>query len=165
MYKNSIFLLGERKCPTCREILPIEESFDRRENGQGFKKQCRTCCNVAAAYKNRQSSLSKRTNIAVYKSHERMLDNALRQKTEVTCPEKLRGMYPYMTDHQISRMSRLNEKINAANDFLIEEQNLWLNPNERTPEGIEYRADLFDDNTEYQQDKEELSIVAEQKEI
>ena len=165
MYKNSTFQLGERKCPTCRQILAIEECFDRRDNGQGFKKQCRKCSNVAAAYKHRQTALSKQTNIAVYKSHERMLNNALRQKTEVTCPEKLREMYPYMTDHQITRMSRLNEKINAANDFLIEEQYYWLNPTERPPEGIEYRADLFDDNTEYDTDKEELSIIDEQKEI
>jgi CRISPR/Cas system-associated protein Cas10 (large subunit of type III CRISPR-Cas system) len=165
MYKNSTFQLGERKCPTCRQILAIEECFDRRDNGQGFKKQCRECSKIASIYKNRQSSLSKQTNIAVYKSHERLLNNALRQKTETTCPVKLRGMHPSFTDHQISRMSRLNEKINAANDFLIEEQNLWLNPQDRTPEGIEYRADLFDDNNDYEQDKEELSIVSEQKGI
>jgi hypothetical protein len=34
-------------------------------------------------------------------------------------------------------------KINEANDFLIEEQNLWLNPSERTSEGIPYNEELF----------------------
>ena len=117
-------------------------------------------------FQSKQSrELSKRMNNAVYKSHERLLDNALNQRKEETCPLKLRDMYPNFTDHQIARMARLNEKINAANDFLIEEQYYWLNPSERPSEGIEYRADLFDDNTEYETDKEELEIINDQKEI
>ena len=165
MYKNSKNVLGSRKCPSCLEELEIESCFEFQATTRRFKHICKKCDNGLKAYQRRQTSLSKATNIALHKSHERMLNNALAQKVEVTCLEKLREMYPYMTDHQITRMSKLNEKINAANDFLIEEQYYWLNPEERPAEGIEYRADLFDDNTEYETDKEELEIINEQKEI
>ena len=117
-------------------------------------------------YQSKQSrELSKRMNNAVYKSHERLLDNALNQRKEETDPSKLRERYPNFTDHQIARMARLNEKINAANDFLIDEQYYWLNPKERPQGGIEYRADLFDNNNDYEQDKEELQIINDQQEI
>ena len=165
MYKNSKNVLGSRKCPSCLETLDIESCFEFQATTRRFKQICKKCDNGLKSYLQRQTSLSKRVNQQVYSSHERMLNNALAQRVEVTCVEKLREMYPYMTDHQITRMSKLNEKINAANDFLIEEQYYWLNPSERPPEGIEYRADLFDDNTEYETDKEELSIIDEQKEI
>tara|TARA_R110000824_G_scaffold289614_1_gene478163 strand:+ start:112 stop:405 length:294 start_codon:yes stop_codon:yes gene_type:complete len=91
-----------------------------------------------------------------------MLNEALAQDVEETCPIKLRAMFPYFTDKQVTNMARLNEKVNAANDFLIEEQYLFLNPKERTPEGIEYRADLFDVKSDYDED-EELSIIREEQ--
>ena len=80
--------------------------------------------------------LNKQMTKAVRDSHTRMLDNALKQEVEVTDPVKLREMYPDFTDEQVTRMARLNHKINVANDFLIEEQYYWLNPSERPAEGI-----------------------------
>lgn len=165
MYNNSTKILGNKKCPSCQQTLDVESCFEFQPTVRQYKHICKKCDNGLKAYRRRQTSLSKATNIALHKSHERMLNNALAQKVEVTCLEKLREMYPCMTDHQITRMSKLNEKINAANDFLIEEQYYWLNPEERPAEGIEYRADLFDDNTVYETDKEELAIIDEQKEI
>ena len=91
----------------------------------------------------------------LYRSHERLLEEALEQKPEVTDLLKLRSMYPDYDVDRLLRLQRLNMKINQANDFLIEEQNLWLNPSERTSEGIPYNEDLFgkpfasdDDNAE-----------------
>jgi hypothetical protein len=94
-----------------------------------------------------------------------MLDEALAQDVEETCPIKLRAMFPYFTDKQVTNMARLNEKWNAANDFLIEEQYLFLNPKERTSAGIEYRADLFDTKSDYDQDQELADIRAEQADL
>jgi len=105
----------------------------------------------------KSKEIAKAMNKALHDSHSRMLDNALNQKVEVTCPEKLRGMYPEMTDKQIASMARLNHKINVANDFLIEEQYYWLNPAERPAEGIEYHAELFEERV-FDED-EELSII------
>ena len=101
---------------------------------------------------------------AITQSHQRMLDNALAQRVEVTCPEKLREMYPDFTDKQIASMSRLNHKINVANDFLIEEQYYWLNPSERPAEGIEYHAELFEERV-FEDDKELSTIITEQIDI
>ena len=102
-----------------------------------------------------KSRLRRAISHQVYRSHERLLEEALEQKPEVTDLLKLRTMYPDYDVDKLLRLQRLNMKINAANDFLIEEQNLWLNPSERTSEGIEYREDLFgkpfasdDDNAE-----------------
>ena len=103
----------------------------------------------------KSKELNKQMTKAVRDSHTRMLDNALNQKVEVTCPEKLREMYPDFTDEQITRMARLNHKINVANDFLIEEQYYWLNPSERPSEGIEYREDLFGKPMAYDDDNAE----------
>ena len=94
-----------------------------------------------------------------------MLDEALAQDVEETCPIKLRAKFPYFTDKQVTNMARLNEKWNAANDFLIEEQHLFLNPKERTSAGIEYRADLFDVKSDYDEDQELADIQAEQIDI
>jgi hypothetical protein len=105
--------------------------------------------------------IKKAMNKAVTDSHQRMLDNALNQKVEVTCPEKLREMYPYMTDKQITSMARLNHKINVANDFLIEEQYYFLNPSERPSGGIEYHAELFEERV-FDED-EELAIIQSQQ--
>ena len=105
--------------------------------------------------------LNKQMSKAVRDSHQRMLDNALNQKVEVTDPVKLREMYPCMTDKQITSMARLNHKINVANDFLIEEQYYWLNPSERPAEGIEYDEELWA-TTSYDED-EELAIIREEQ--
>ena len=105
--------------------------------------------------------LNKQMSKALWNSHQRMLDNALNQKVEVTDPVKLREMYPDFTDEQVTRMARLNHKINVANDFLIEEQYYWLNPSERPAEGIEYDEELWA-TTSYDED-EELAIIREEQ--
>ena len=110
----------------------------------------------------KSKELNKQMSKAVRDSHTRMLDNALKQEVEVTCPEKLREMYPDFTDKQIASMARLNHKINVANDFLIEEQYFWLNPSERPVEGIEYDEELWA-TTSYDEDKELAIIREEQK--
>ena len=112
----------------------------------------------------KSKAIIKRMNKAVRDSHQRMLDNALNQKVEVTDPVKLREMYPDFTDKQIASMSRLNHKINVANDFLIEEQYYWLNPSERPVEGIEYDEELWA-TTSYDEDKELAIIKEEQRDI
>jgi len=109
----------------------------------------------------KSKELNKQMTKAVRDSHTRMLDNALNQSVEETCPVKLREMHPYMTDEQITRMARLNHKINVANNFLIEEQYYWLNPSERPAEGIEYDEELWA-TTSYDED-EELAIIKEEQ--
>ena len=112
----------------------------------------------------KSKAIIKAMNKAVTNSHQRMLDNALNQKVEVTDPSKLRDMYPEFTDLQITRMARLNHKINVANDFLIEEQYYYLNPSERPVEGIEYHAELFEERV-FDEDKELSIIRSEQVDI
>ena len=108
--------------------------------------------------------IKKAMNKAITQSHQRMLDNALAQRVEVTDVAKLREMYPEMTDHQITRMSKLNHKINVANDFLIEEQHYFLNPSERPTGGMEYHAHLFEERV-FEDDKELSIIQSEQVDI
>ena len=110
----------------------------------------------------KSKELNKQMSKAVRNSHQRMLDNALNQKPEVTDPAKLREMYPNFTDEQITSMARLNHKINVANDFLIEEQYYWFNPSERPVEGIEYDEELWA-TTSYDEDKVLAIIREEQK--
>ena len=100
----------------------------------------------------------------VHNSHKRMLNQALNQKVEVTDPSKLRDMYPEFTDLQITRVARLNHKINVANDFLIEEQHYYLNPSERPSGGIEYQAELFEERV-FEDDNELSTIITEQIDI
>ena len=109
----------------------------------------------------KSKELNKQMTKAVRDSHTRMLNQALAQEVEVTDPAKLRDMYPDFTDKQIASMSRLNHKINVANDFLIEEQYYWLNPSERPVEGIEYDEELWA-TTSYDED-EELAIIREEQ--
>ena len=159
-YNNSNL---SRTCQACGETLPIEE-FPRQAHNQGFSANCKKCVTEGKLRQYKRSTLFKSVSRQLVTSHKRMLNKALEQKKEVTDVSKLRDMHPEMTDHQISRMARLNEKINAANDFLIEEQYYYLNPSERPSEGIEYRSDLFDNN-DYEVDKEELQIINDQKDI
>ena len=79
----------------------------------------------------------------VYNSHSRLLDEALAQKPEVTDLNELRAMYPQYDEDKLLRLQRLNEKINQANDFLIEEQSAWLDPSSRPVGGIPYNEELF----------------------
>ena len=102
-----------------------------------------------------KSALRRAISRQVYRSHERLLEEALDQTPEVTDLEQLRAMYPDYSEDKLLRLQRLNQKINAANDFLIEEQSAWLDPSSRPSGGIEYNEDLFgkpfasdDDNAE-----------------
>ena len=103
----------------------------------------------------KQSPLQRAISIHLYRSHERLLEEALEVTPDVTDLMKLREMYPDYDVDKLLRLQRLNMKINAANDFLIEEQSPCLHPSSRPEAGIEYREDLFgkpfasdDDNAE-----------------
>ena len=90
-----------------------------------------------------KSALRRAISRQVYRSHERLLEEALEQTPEVTDLLKLREMYPQYDEEKLLRLQRLNEKINQANDFLIEEQSAWLDPSSRPSGGIPYNEDLF----------------------
>ena len=103
----------------------------------------------------KKSALRRAITQQVYRSHERLPEQALEQKPEVTDLTQLRAMYPDYDEAKLLRLQRLNEKINVANDFLIEEQSAWLDPSSRPQGGIPYNEDLFgkpfasdDDNAE-----------------
>lgn len=91
----------------------------------------------------KQSPFSRSISQQLYRSHERLLEQALEQKPEVTDLMKLREMYPHYDTDKLLRLQRLNMKINVANDFLIEEQSAWLDPSSRPTGGIPYNEDLF----------------------
>mgnify|MGYP001168957985 FL=1 len=102
-----------------------------------------------------KSRLRRAISAQVHRSHERLLEEALEQTPEVTDLKQLRAMYPQYDEEKLLRVQRLNQKINAANDFLIEEQSAWLDPSSRPVGGIPYDEDLFgkpfasdDDNAE-----------------
>jgi hypothetical protein len=164
MYKNSVKTFGERKCPSCKLTLNTEENFEYQPMKRCFTTSCKKCMKEQRTTFKRRTSMQKATNIAVHKSHQRMLKNALKQRVEVTDPSKLRDMYPEFTDLQITRMARLNHKINVANDFLIEEQHYYLNPSERPSGGIDYQAELFEERV-FEDDKELSTIITEQIDI
>ena len=109
-------------------------------------------------------AIKKAMNKALHNSHSRLLDTALNQRVEVTDPVKLREMYPDFTDLQVTRMARLNHKINVANDFLIEEQSAWLDPSSRPSGGIPYDSELFAERT-FEVDSEETLIKSQQVDI
>ncbi len=90
-----------------------------------------------------KSALRRAISRQVYRSHERLLEEALEQTPEVTDLEQLRAMYPQYDEDKLLRLQKLNQKINAANDFLIEEQSAWLEPSSRPTGGIPYNEDLF----------------------
>ena len=105
--------------------------------------------------KSEKSRLRRAIAQQVYNSHSRMLDEALAQKPEITDIDELRAKYPQYDEEKLLRVQRLNEKINQANDFLIEEQSAWLDPSSRPVGGIPYNEELFgkpfasdDDNAE-----------------
>ena len=90
-----------------------------------------------------KSRLRRAISAQVFRSHERLLEEALEQTPEVTDLLKLREMYPQYDEAKLLRLQRLNMKINAANDFLIEEQSAWLDPSSRPSGGIPYNEELF----------------------
>ena len=90
-----------------------------------------------------KSALRRAISRQVYRSHERLLEEALEQTPEVTDLEQLRAMYPQYDEDKLLRLQKLNQKINAANDFLIEEQSAWLDPSSRPVGGIPYDEELF----------------------
>ena len=153
-----------KKCNACDLTLNREDNFDRKAMDQfSFQAVCKECSKTIGST-NRKSPLRRRINMQVHNSHKRMLNNALNQKVEVTDPSKLREMYPEFTDLQITRMARLNKKINVANDFLIEEQHYYLNPSERPSGGIDYQAELFEERV-FEDDNELSTIITEQIDI
>ena len=91
-----------------------------------------------------KSRLRRAISAQVFRSHERLLEEALEQSPEVTDLMKLREMYPDYDVDKLLRLQRLNMKINQANDFLIEEQSAWLDPSSRPQGGIVYDEELFD---------------------
>ena len=90
-----------------------------------------------------KSRLRRAITAQVKRSHERLLEEALEQQPEVTDFETLCEMYPDYDEDKIYNIQRLNEKINAANNFLIEEQSAWLDPSSRPQGGIPYDENLF----------------------
>ena len=90
-----------------------------------------------------KSRLRRAISRQVYLSHERLLTEALEQTPEITDLEQLRSKYPQYDEEKLLRLQRLNQKINEANDFLIEEQSAWLDPSSRPSGGIPYNEDLF----------------------
>ena len=90
-----------------------------------------------------KSRLRRAISRQVYRSHERLLEEALEQTPEVTDLEQLRAKYPQYDEEKLLRLQRLNQKINQANDFLIEEQSAWLDPSSRPTGGIPYNEQLF----------------------
>ena len=90
-----------------------------------------------------KSALRRAISRQVYRSHERLLEEALGQQPEVTDLEQLRAKYPQYDEEKLLRLQRLNMKINQANDFLIEEQSAWLDPSSRPQGGIPYNEELF----------------------
>ena len=90
-----------------------------------------------------KSALRRAISRQVYRSHERLLEESLDQTPEVTDINELRAKYPQYDEEKLLRLQRLNQKINQANDFLIEEQSAWLDPSSRPTGGIPYNEDLF----------------------
>lgn len=90
-----------------------------------------------------KSRLRRAISAQILRSHERLLEEALEQTPEITDLEQLRSKYPQYDEEKLLRLQRLNMKINAANDFLIEEQSAWLDPSSRPSGGIPYNEDLF----------------------
>tara|TARA_R110000851_G_scaffold96986_2_gene210280 strand:+ start:679 stop:1212 length:534 start_codon:yes stop_codon:yes gene_type:complete len=157
-----------RVCDTCHNQKETTIEFKKLSDSREFTSTCKACLQTIKGTTikrpSRQSALSKAVNVQLYNSHKRMLDEALAQDVEETCPLKLRAMFPYFTDKQVTNMARLNEKWNAANDFLIEEQSAYLDPSSRPVGGIPYDEELFAVR-EFDVDSEETLIKSQQVDI
>ncbi len=114
--------------------------------------------------KSEKTRLRRAITAQVRRSHERLLEEALEQTPEVTDLEELRAKYPSYDEDKLLRLQRLNLKINAANDFLIEEQSAWLDPKSRPQGGIPYDSELFTER-EFDIDSEETLIKSQQVDI
>ena len=109
-------------------------------------------------------ALKKAMNKALHDSHSRLLDQALAQKPEITDLNELRNKYPGYDFTRLKKVQALNIKINAANNFLIEEQSAWLDPSSRPSGGIPYDSKLFEERV-FEDDKELSTIISEQVDI
>ena len=135
-----------RQCTACRNTLSLVDGFNRcsgHNRTGGWKATCKECELEGKVRTQRKSTMYKEISKQLVRSHSRLLDGALAKTPEVTDLSQLREMYPYFTEDQIIKMSRLNHKINVANDFLIEEQSAWLDPSSRPEGGIFYDEELF----------------------
>lgn len=136
-----------RVCDKCNVKQETILSFKQLSDSREFSTTCTTCLltTKGASMKKptRQSPLRRAISRQVYRSHERLLEQALEQKPEVTDLSQLRAMNPDYDEAKLLRLQRLNMKINAANDFLIEEQSAWLDPSSRPSGGIAYNEELF----------------------
>ena len=135
-----------RQCTACRNTLSLVDNFNRcsgANRSAGWKATCKECESEGKVRTRRKSSFERAVSQRLISSHQRLLNEALEVTPEVTDLEQLRAMYPDYDNAKLLRLQRLNQKINAANDFLIEEQSSWLDPSMRPSEGILYREDLF----------------------
>jgi len=105
----------------------------------------------------KKQSLKKQITQQVWDSHTRLLDQALDQKPEVTDFATLQKMYPDYDNAKLLRLQKLNQKINQANDFLIEEQSAWLDPSSRPEGGIFYDEMLF--GVPFATDEEDQELI------
>ena len=112
----------------------------------------------------KSKAIAKAMNKALHDSHSRLLDQALNETPEITDLNELRNKYPGYDFTRLKKLQALNIKINAANDFLIEEQSAWLDPSSRPAGGIEYHAELFEERV-FEDDKELSTIQQEQIDI
>ena len=109
-------------------------------------------------------ALKKAMNKALHDSHSRLLDQALNETPEITDLSELRNKYPGYDFTRLKKLQALNIKINAANNFLIEEQSAWLDPSSRPSGGIPYEEELFAER-EFEVDTEETLIKSQQVDI
>ena len=112
----------------------------------------------------KSKAIAKAMNKAVHDSHSRLLDQALNESPEITDLNELRNKYPGYDFTRLKKVQALNIKINAANNFLIEEQSAWLDPSSRPSGGIEYHAELFEERA-FEDDKELSTIISQQVDI
>ena len=135
-----------RVCDTCCQSRETVIHFSKDVDTDEYNTVCNQCRNggkTKAVAPRRRSRLAREMAIRERQSHENLLDQALNQKPEVTDLSQLRAMYPQYDEEKLLRLQRLNQKINVANDFLIEEQSAWLDPSSRPSGGIPYNEDLF----------------------
>ena len=135
-----------RQCTACRNTLSLVDNFNRcsgNNRSAGWKATCKECESEGKIRTRRKSSFERAIHQRLVSSHQRLLNEALEQKPEVTDLNQLRAMHPDYDDAKLLRLQRLNQKINEANDFLIEEQSSWLDPSMRPSEGIPYNEELF----------------------
>ena len=135
-----------RECTACRNTLSLVDNFNRctgANRSAGWRATCKECEREGKVRTRRKSSFERAVSQRLVSSHQRLLNEALEQKPEVTDLEQLRAMHPDYSEDKLLRLQRLNQKINQANDFLIEEQSAWLDPSSRPTGGIPYNEELF----------------------